>query len=298
MTRLVDIAKAITSKGSPIVVATVQSKGGVGKTVYSFCSACFAAEKLGLRVLLIDLDQNGNLTSLCMDKDDALSMDNLSTVYRTSKTSPEFAQIKPNRIDYTEQFAVTLDSGSLDILPAASDLTFVDNSGDIGVFQQLKAWLKTQGDKYDVIIIDNPGHLGNLTICSLVASDYILCPLEMGEFGFQGIATIQRFLNEVNDNFRTQNPVQSIGYLPYKVDTRTKEFKRLMSLIESNNAGHLLVGEGDTFIEHRVSVAAAINSCLAPWNYSQADKGAREAGINYIETLTTIYGIIAGLDNE
>lgn len=295
MDRLSEISKTIKSLNQTIVMATVQSKGGVGKTVYSFCSACFAAEKLGLRVLLLDLDQNGNLTSLCMDKDEALTMDNLSTVYRTSKTDPEFAEIKPNRIDYKEQFGFELSEGSLDILPAASDLTFVDNSGDIGVFQQLNAWLKTQKGKYDVIIIDNPGHLGNLTICSLVASDFILCPLEMGEFGFQGIATIQRFLNEVNENFRTQNPVKSIGYLPYKVDTRTKEFKRLMSLIAANNAEQLLVDNGNVCIEHRVSVAAAINSSLAPWNYSQSDDGAKAAGKNYIETLTTIYEIIAGL---
>jgi len=296
MTNLSDVTKRIKAGGLPIVTATIQSKGGVGKTVFSFCSACFAAEKLNLNVLLIDLDQNGNLTSLCMDKDDALKIDNVGTVYRTNKTSPSFATITPKVIDYQEQFGVTLQGGSLHLLPAASDLTFVDNSGDIGVFQQLNAYLKTQKHKYDIVVMDNPGHLGNLTICSLVASDFILCPLEMGEFGFQGIATIQRFLNEVNDNFRTQNPVKSIGYLPYKVDSRTKEFKRLMSLIADSKAEDLLVDGGNAVIEHRASVAAAINSYSTPWNFNQADAGAKAAGKNYIDVLSVIYGVIAGIE--
>ncbi|MDP2129196.1 MAG: ParA family protein [Pseudohongiella sp.] len=283
------------TKEQAIVMATTQSKGGVGKTVYSFCSGVFAAEKLNLRVLLIDLDQNGNLTSLCMDKDEALQIDNVATVYRANKQSEDFANISPKLIDYQAQFGVSLTGGSLSLLPAASDLTFVDNSGDISVFQQLNAWLKTQRGKYDIVVMDNPGHLGNLTICSLVASDYILCPLEMGEFGFQGIAIIQRFLNEVNENFRSQNPVKSLGYLPYKVDSRTKEFKRLMGLISEGNAEHLLVNNGNAYIEHRASVAAAVNASAAPWNYNQTDGGARAAGNNYIEVLTHIYSNVAGI---
>ena len=283
------------TKERAIVMATTQSKGGVGKTVYSFCCGVFAAEKLNLRVLLIDLDQNGNLTSLCMDKDDALQIENVATVYRANKQSDAFAKISPIVIDYEAQFGVTLTGGSLSLLPAASDLTFVDNSGDISVYQQLNAWLKTQSGNFDIVVIDNPGHLGNLTICSLVASDYILCPLEMGEFGFQGIATIQRFLNEVNENFRAQNPVKSLGYLPYKVDSRTKEFKRLMSLIAEGNAEHLLVNNGEAYIEHRASVAAAVNANSAPWNYNQADAGAKAAGNNYIDVLTQIYRVVAGI---
>lgn len=277
----------------PIIMATTQSKGGVGKTVYSFCSAAFAVEKLNLRVLAIDLDQNGNLTSLMMDKDDALTMDNVATVYKTDKRSEAFSQISPNKIDYKERFGIET-AGELYLLPAASDLTFVDNSGDISVFQQLNAWLTTQKGKFDIVIMDNPGHLGKLTICSLIAADWILCPLEMGEFGFQGIATIQRFLNEVNDNFRAVNPVRSLGYLPYKVDSRTKEFKRLMSLIEENKAEHMLVNNGSVWIESRASVAAAVNNGCAPWNFNQQDSGAKAAGKNYIEVLTYIYSQVAG----
>jgi cellulose biosynthesis protein BcsQ len=272
----------------PIVIATTQSKGGVGKTVLSFCSAVFAVEKLNLRVLAIDLDQNGNLTSLMMDKDDALKVDNVATVYSTGKRTEAFEKITPQKINYKEKFGIDA-QGELHLLPASADLSFVDNSGDIGIFQQLNAWLSTQNGKFDIVIIDNPGHLGKLTICSLIAANWIICPLEMGEFGFQGISTIQKFLSEVNENFRASCPVKSLGYLPYKVDSRTKEFKRLMSLIEQNNMQDNLVNDGSLWIESRASVAAAINNSCAPWNYNQQDAGAKVAGKNYLDVLTHVY---------
>lgn len=293
------LGKALSGRSSPIIMSTVQSKGGVGKTSFSFSSCLFAVEKLGLNTLVIDLDQSGNLTSLCFDKDLALQLDNVETLYRADRRNEDaLKSVKPTLVDYEAQFGV-VPSGSLHILPAAPDLSFVDTSTNIGVIQQLKVWLATLDGQFDLVVIDTPGYLGKLSVGAMVASDYVLCPLELGEFGFQGIAAIETFIRDINEGFKSHKPIKALGYLPYKADVNTKEFRRYMSLFDDNNARHLLLADGDAVIERRVSVPAALNARQAPWNFDQGDSGAVAAGKNHLDVLTKVYSLVLeDLDNE
>jgi len=287
------IVAGFKEKNSALVQANIQPKGGVGKTTETIHEGCYAAE-IGLRVLLIDQDQSCNMTESFLDQETALSVANVKTLYAAdSRNIEELKSVRPTRVRTYE-----LSGGFIDLLPSYPDLSFADSSSDPSMLNRLKLWLiKAEINKqYDLIIIDNPGHFASLNMSAMTAAHFWLSPLEMTEYGRQGIIKILEYVESIRD-FNNPN-LKSLGCIPFKVDKQHKSYKEMQKkLIDSGLAEYLLDGfEVEVF--SRAAVRAAVDLKLPVWEYNQADDGAKKAGLNMRFVMNHVLAKMLGMTEK
>ena len=177
------------------IISLVNQKGGVGKTTTSInLSASLAL--LGKKILLIDLDPQGNATTgVGINKGDISN-----SVYDLLSGSCSI-----------EQTIIKTDFRNLDIIPstiqlAGIDIEFIEKSKLDPKFKrafQLKEKLETVKDNYDFIIIDCPPSLGNITTNALTASNSCLIPVQCEFFALEGITQL---LNTIMLTQKNLNP--------------------------------------------------------------------------------------------
>jgi len=193
------------------IISLVNQKGGVGKTTTSInLSASLAV--LGKKVLLIDLDPQGNTTTgVGINKGDIER-----SVYDvlTGKCQLEEAMIKTKY-------------KNLYVLPATINLAGLDielleksqNEPGFAKGNQLKNHLESIQDSFDYMIIDCPPSLGLITTNALTASNSVIIPVQCEFFALEGITQL---LNTIMLAQKTLNPELSIeGVLLTMLDSRT-----------------------------------------------------------------------------
>lgn len=159
------------------IVSIVNQKGGVGKTTTASTFAIGLAKRK-YKVLLIDIDGQGNLTSVMKAQGKVGILEVLT----------DEVKIK-NAIQQTEY---------CDFLMANGNLAHADKlMANYGKDHKLKEALEDVLNKYDYIVIDNPPALNILTINSLVASNEIIITAQADIFSFQGVALLTDTVNAV-----------------------------------------------------------------------------------------------------
>jgi chromosome partitioning protein len=191
------------------IVAVANQKGGVGKTTTAINLATSLAIA-GQRVLLVDVDPQGNLTSGLGQKGKAAPG---GTIY-DALTSPE-------SIVDAHQFIVATNVDRLHLMPADRNLT----GAEIELVtltareERLRAVLAPLRPDFDYVYIDCPPSLGLLTLNALVAADAVLIPLHCEYFALEGLADLVGTLRRVRAVF---NPLLDIeGVLLTMFDERT-----------------------------------------------------------------------------
>lgn len=180
------------------IISIALQKGGTGKTTTSQALAS-SLGNMDKRVLLVDMDAQGNLT-YASNVDDAEHT-------LTDVLSEECS------IDNT-----IISCKHYDLIASDSYLTNIEIAEDVPA-TLLSATLAPIKDQYDFIIIDTPPALGNLSFNALTASDYVIIPTEPRPFALQGIGTLYDTIKSVQI---TQNPSLSIlGILLIKYNKRT-----------------------------------------------------------------------------
>jgi len=188
------------------VVAVANQKGGVGKTTTAINVATSIALS-GRRVLLVDVDPQGNLTSGVGSKGERAAA---GTVYEALLTdgSPE-AFVLPTKVQ------------NLWLMPADRNLT----GAEIEMVslpereRRLKRVLDPLRAQYDYIFVDCPPSLGLLTLNALVAADAVLIPLHCEYFALEGLADLVGTMRRVRTSL---NPTLDIeGVLLTMYDERT-----------------------------------------------------------------------------
>lgn len=241
----------------PRILAIANQKGGVGKTTTAINVAAGMAE-FGYRVLLIDLDPQGNAST-------GLGI----PASEREKTSYDLLLEQAPIPDLIMASSVT----NVFVCPANSDLA----SADIDlVANEKRSFLlhdalrdpKAAGLDFDFILIDCPPSLSLLTVNALVAAHSVVIPLQSEFFALEGLSQLLLTIREIR---RTANPSLRIeGVVITMADGRN----RLSQQVEADARANLGALVFDTTIPRNVRVSEAPSFSMPVLAYDPSSKGA------------------------
>ena len=177
------------------VISITNQKGGVGKTTTSINLAA-ALVKRGKRILLIDMDPQGNASVGC-----GIAMDEVETTIYDLLL-----------LETTVSKAIVKSDCGVDLITANGDLAGaqIELLNEIGRELRLqKALEPIQGD-YDYIFIDCPPALNVLTINALVASDSVMIPMQCEYFALEGLSALISTIRKIRETLNPQITVEGL----------------------------------------------------------------------------------------
>ena len=217
-----------------ITIAICNQKGGVGKTTTTFnLGACLA--KKGKKVLLVDLDPQGNLSSYCQfDNEDGskFTIADLIAAEISKDNSLEAEDIK-SAIQKYEKAA--LDYIPADITLSQAEVQLMNTM--VGREHILNKILKKIADQYDFCIIDCLPSLGLLFTNALFASDKVIVPVQTQKFAKEGLSQLFRTIQDVQE-YKVP-PIEIVGIIPTMTEN-TNISKKVMQELQEQYSGMIL----------------------------------------------------------
>jgi chromosome partitioning protein len=197
------------------VIALANQKGGVAKTTTTL-NLGVALHELGHRVLVIDLDPQGNLTMSQGMNPDAIER--------------SMFDVLVHRIPISD----VITSVEVDIAVASIDLAGAELalSALIGRERALEKALVEVRDRYDYVLIDTPPSLGLLTINAFVAADGVIVPVQCEYLSLRGLVQLENTLAMVRENLNPRVRVQ--GIVPTMYDGRTLHAREAIEILEEH----------------------------------------------------------------
>ncbi|MBQ6602524.1 MAG: ParA family protein [Eubacterium sp.] len=236
------------------IIAVANQKGGVGKSTTAINLSACLSEK-GKKVLLVDIDPQGNTTSGIGLTKDLVE----KSVYNVLIG------------DCTVQEAIVdLEYPKMDVLPSSIDLS----GAEIELLDaedreyRLKNALEGLKKKYDYIYIDCPPSLSMLTINGLTAADYILIPTQCEYYALEGLALLTHTIELIQNGLNPDLKIDGVVFTMY--DTRT----RLSAQVVENVKDNLDVFIYKTLIPRNVRLAEAPSYGLPINIYDPRSAGA------------------------
>jgi len=197
------------------VLAFANQKGGVAKTT-STLNLGVALREMGMRVLGVDMDPQGNLT-MCQGID-------------TEGLEKSMYDVLLNHVPITEVIV----SREIDIACSTIDLAGAEMalSTVIGRERALDRVLKPIKSKYDYILIDTPPSLGLLTINALTASEGVIVPVQCEYLSLRGLLQLEKTLEMIRENINPKVKIK--GILPTLFDMRTNHGQESLEVLREN----------------------------------------------------------------
>jgi chromosome partitioning protein len=197
------------------VISFANQKGGVAKTTTTLNLGVAFAEQ-GLKVLLVDLDPQGNLTMSQGMNPDSIERSMFDVLVHRLPLQEV--------IHHTE---VDLAVSSIDL--AGAELAL---SSMIGRERALEKALAEVKGGYDYILIDTPPSLGLLTINALVASSGVIVPVQCEYLSLRGLVQLENTLTMIRENLNPHVAIE--GILPTMYDSRTLHAREAVEILQEN----------------------------------------------------------------
>ncbi len=197
------------------VIVFANQKGGVAKTTTTLNLGVAFAEH-GLRVLIVDLDPQGNLTMSQGMNPDAIERSMFDVLVHRLPIS-----------EVIHKKEVDIAVSSIDL--AGAELAL---SAMIGRERALEKALLEVRDKYDFVLIDTPPSLGLLTINAFVAATGVIVPVQCEYLSLRGLVQLENTLAMVRENLNPDVKVE--GILPTMLDSRTLHSREAIEILEEN----------------------------------------------------------------
>jgi chromosome partitioning protein len=224
----------IHAPGATRVIAFANQKGGVAKTTTTL-NLGVALHEMGHRVLLVDLDPQGNLTMSQGMNPDAIEKSMFDVLVHRIPISDVIATVE-----------VDVAVSSIDLAGAELALSSL-----IGRERALQKALLEVLDQYDYVLIDTPPSLGLLTINAFVAATGVIVPVQCEYLSLRGLVQLENTLAMVRENL---NPAVSVeGIVATMYDGRTLHSREAIEILEENFGGLVY----DTRIRKTVRYAEA-----------------------------------------
>ena len=236
------------------IIAIANQKGGVGKTTTAInLSSCLA--DAGKKVLLVDIDPQGNATSGVGIMKQTLK----NTVYELFIGECTFSEcLTDSAVDN-----LNVIPSNVNLSGAEIDLIGVENREYIlkNVLDQIK-------DLYDYIIIDCPPSLNILTVNAMTAADSVIVPIQCEYYALEGLSQLIHTINLIQDRLNNDLEIDGIVFTMY--DSRTN----LSSDVVENVKSNVHINIYDTVIPRNVRLAEAPSFGLPIHMYDGKSAGA------------------------
>ncbi|HMM85480.1 AAA family ATPase [Azohydromonas sp.] len=237
------------------IFCIANQKGGVGKTTTTVNLAAGLA-RIGQRVLVVDLDPQGNATMGSGVDKRTLE----ASVYDVLLESATVADVRRRA-----------DKGGYDLLPANRELAGaeVELVGLERRNERLRGALAAVADDYDFVLIDCPPSLNLLTLNGLVSAHGVIVPMQCEYFALEGLSDLVNTIRQVHANLNRD--LQIIGLLRVMFDPRIT----LQQQVSEQLKGHFGAKVFDTVIPRNVRLAEAPSYGQPGVVFDPAAKGAQ-----------------------
>jgi chromosome partitioning protein len=234
----------------PVTIAVLSQKGGTGKTT-TVRTLTDVFRRVGLSVLAVDLDPQGNLS-------DYLDVD--------PDASPTIGDVLSGRAQAREAVHDGIIPANLGL--AESELAL---GGKMGRELTLKKALREVAGDYDIVLIDCPPALGLLTVNALVASSYALLSAEAQYFALQGVEQALEVIELARDSL---NPdLEWLGVVLNIADMRTRHSREVFDSLREHFGDRLV----ETTIRSSIAYAESAERALSILDYR------RDLAMDYID---------------
>ena len=238
------------------MIAVANQKGGVGKTTTSINLSACLAEK-GKKVLLVDMDSQGNTTSgLGLEKNELEK-----TIYEVLR---EEISVEDAIVEIEDCF------GNLFLIPsnrnlAGAEIELITSENMQYILKEKLAPIK---DQYDYIILDCPPALGMLTVNAMTAPDSVLVPIQCEFYALDGLSQLIYTINLIQENLNPSLEIEGVVFTMY--DARTNLSLQVVENVKDNLNQNIY----KTIIPRNVRLAEAPSHGLPINLYDKKSSGA------------------------
>lgn len=247
----------ILANMKPKIISVTNQKGGVGKTTTTINLGAALAE-LGKRVLIVDLDPQGNAsTGLGIEVEERtfttyeLLLDDVSLQDVVYKSDQENLFIVPATVDLS-----------------SADMELVSNEKRSFLLHDALRQPAMTDLGFDFILIDCPPSLNLMTVNAMVASDSVLIPLQSEFFALEGLSQLMLTIREVRNSANASLRIEGVVLTMY--DARNN-LSQQVEQDARDNLGELVF---KTIIPRNVRVSEAPSFAMPVITYDSASKGA------------------------